>query len=113
MSNVYTRSSYVEGTTSGTSTDEYVTLTIDARDAKFVTIYINNTGASNVLTYKIDKYAKYDGTISQVSQAAADVATESVVTFAAENKLVAKYVVSIKSKVAESHSTYKIEYIKG
>ena len=113
MANIYTRSSYVEGDTSGTSANAYATYTIDVRDAKFVTVYIKNTGAANTVTYKIDKYVNSDGTISQEAVAAADIAHSTTVAFAAENKLVAKYVVSIKSKVADTHSTYKIEYIKG
>lgn len=111
--NIYTRSSYVEDTASGTSANEYVSHTIDVRDVKFVTVYIGNTGAANTLSYKIDKYANNAGTISQEAVAAADIAHSTAVVFAAENKLVAKYVVSIKSKVADTHSTYKIEYIKG
>lgn len=112
--NVYTRNSYVENSATGTSTNDVTAIaTIDSRDAKFVTIYIKNTGASNTLSYKIDKYAKYGGSISQAAKAATDIAPGATAVFTAENALVAKYIVSIESKVDGSHSTYNIEYIKG
>lgn len=112
--NVYTRGSYVENSATGTSTNDVTAIaTIDGRDSKFVTVYIKNTGGTNTLSYKIDKYAKYSGSISQEAVAATDIAAGAVATFTAEDKLVAKYVVSIESKVDGSHSTYSIEYIKG
>lgn len=108
-------SEYYENSVTGVTADAYsAALTLDSRSFRNGTIVIKNTHAANVLTYKIDGYANYSGTVAIADVAAADIAgTASVVYEKNPEKLRGKIVVSVKSKVASTPATFVIEYIEG
>lgn len=108
-------SEFEEGTTPGTTTDDYVVaLTLDARCFRNGTIIIKNTHATAVMTYKIDGYANLAGTTSIADVSATDINGLASATYERNPvKARGKIVVSVKSKVTSTPATYVIEYIQG
>ena len=106
---------YLENSAPGVTADDYtVALTLDSRSFRNGTIIIKNTHVSNVLTYKIDGYANYAGTVPIADVAAADIAGGANIAYERNPvKTRGKIVVSVKSKVSSSPATFIIEYIQG
>ncbi len=98
-------------TINGTTSDDYsvaiMTITDAARYDK-VTIILENSGSSNVLTYKIITEA-YSGGIT-FSENEADIATESTEKIILNNAY-DRIQVYVKSKNAGSATTYNADYI--
>jgi hypothetical protein len=111
---------FKEGEGSGTTADAYADLEFDIRTKKAITIRLKNTDAANGLTYRVDSYANFDGTVGIPKEevAAANVAAAGIVEIALPKtaeypKKLAKVVLQVKSQVAATPATYAYESIAG
>jgi hypothetical protein len=93
----------------GTTGDDYTSHNIDVRERKYLTIHLKNTDLANTLTYNVDGYANYGGSIPK-SEATADVLPGVTVQILVTKKL-AQVTVQVKSKVASTPATYAYEAI--
>jgi hypothetical protein len=105
-----------EGT--GSTVDAYANIDFDVRTKKALTIRLKNTHVSNVMTYRVDSYANFDGGLAKEEVAAADIAAGTIVEVilpkvAEYPKKLALVRVQVKSKVSATPATYEFEAISG
>ena len=108
--------SIVDMGTSGelTSTDAGVAYTITSKNFTTGEIGIVNTGATNTVQYKIDSYLLSTGgkvIVAEVSYT--DIAPLGTAVFKIDRLPRAKFIVTVKSKVASTPSTVEVEYCLG
>jgi len=104
--------------TPGTTGDAYTDITFDIRTKKAITIRLKNTDSANTMTYRVDSYAKFGGTLPKEEVAAADIAPAAIVEIilpkvAEYPKKLASVVLQVKSKVSGTPATYVYESIAG
>ena len=107
---------FKEGTEDGTTGDAYADVTFDVRTKKAITIRLKNTGSTNGLTYRVDSYANFAGTLVKEEVAAANVAAEATIEIVLPKtaelpKKLARIVLQVKSQSAGSPTTFKYESI--
>ena len=95
------------GTKTGTTTNSYAdALDWDTRNIHDKTIMLKNTG-SNALDYKLLSYAIITGI--DFEETAGSLEAGGIAKFALSNPY-ARIKLQVKSTVADSHTTYEIDY---
>lgn len=107
------REGYSENDGTGTTTNSLTDiLDLDLREREKLNINLKNTLGVNTLRYKLVTRAKYGGTINYDEFPEADLAPLAVVSLKLTgDKKYAQVRLRVKSKVADSHTDYKYEYI--
>ena len=101
-----------EGDASGTTGASYaVAKSIDMTGFRNCLILIKNGHLSNTMYYKIDGYAKQEGSLSNPEVAQTSIAANTTVPVVLDGKTRAKYVISVMNN--SGACGYSIEFIKG
>ena len=101
-----------EGDASGTTGAAYaVAKSIDMTGFRNCLILIKNNSATNTMYYKVDGYAKQDGSLSNPEVVQTSIAASGQAMVVLDGKTRAKYIVSVINN--SGACAYSIEFIKG
>jgi hypothetical protein len=90
--------------------DTYTDIIFDVRTRRDLNILLKNTGGANGLTYRVDVYANFNGTLAKEQVAAANLAFGTIIPIPISVKY-AKVVLQVKSQVPGNVTTYVYEAI--